>query len=232
MFRLFSTRKKLPPFLEEYERLCTIKIAPKTPVEDLKFVVFDTETTGLDLINAKLLSFGGVAVSNGTIDLADSLEIIFQQQNISVKETADIHGILKSHTEKGVSTATALHQVIEFIGNSIMVGHHIEFDKRMLEKTLQYQFPGAKLKNKVIDTAELALRLEHFNDDYVYKTKDYTLDALCQRYDLSPDDRHTAAGDAFITSKLFVKLLGRCQARKILTYKDLVKRKGFNPNYS
>lgn len=227
MFRFFSKPKNLPPFLEEYERLCAIKVRPTTPVEELKFIVFDTETTGLDLTRAKMLSFGGIAVSDRTVDLADSLEIIFQQPGISVKETADIHGILRSHAEKGVSSLEALRQIIEFIGNAILVAHHVEFDRKILEKTLQQEFPAAKLKNKLIDTAELALRLEHFNDDYVYKTGDYTLDALCQRYHLAPDDRHTAAGDAFITSKLFVKLLGRCKARKIFSFKDLVKKRGF-----
>lgn len=193
-------------------------------LEEQRFVILDTETTGLDLVNARLLSFGAIAATGMALDLADSVEIIFRQQPAEVSETAQVHGILKSHLGKGIAPSAALHQIIEFIGDAVLVGHHIDFDLKMLDKTLREEFPGSRLKNKTIDTANLALRLEHFNDGYVYQPEDYTLDSLCQRYGIAPTDRHTAAGDAFITGQLFLKLLGRCKARKILSLKELLKK--------
>ena len=192
-------------------------------LEEQRFVILDTETTGLDPVNARLLSFGAIAATDIALDLADSVEITFRQQPAEVGETVQVHGILKSHLGKGIAPRAALHRVIEFISDAVLVGHHIDFDLKMLNKTLQEEFPGSRLKNKTIDTANLALRLEHFNDGYVYQPEDYTLDSLCQRYGISLTDRHTAAGDAFITGQLFLKLLGRCKTRKIRSLKELLK---------
>ena len=35
----------------------------------------------------------------------------------------------------------------------------------------------------------------------------FSLDHLCQRFGVVPHDRHTAAGDAFITAQVFQRLL-------------------------
>ena len=35
----------------------------------------------------------------------------------------------------------------------------------------------------------------------------YTLDSLCTMFGVVPHDRHTAAGDAFITAQIFLRLL-------------------------
>jgi DNA polymerase III epsilon subunit-like protein len=35
----------------------------------------------------------------------------------------------------------------------------------------------------------------------------FSLDALCEFFDVAPHDRHTAGGDAFITALIFLKLL-------------------------
>lgn len=37
--------------------------------------------------------------------------------------------------------------------------------------------------------------------------RQFTLDALCTMFDVVPHDRHTAAGDAFITAQVFLRLL-------------------------
>ena len=226
MFGLLSKKKK-PAFLEQYEKRFSSKIHGNTPLKSLRYVIADTETTSLDLRHAQLLSFGGIAVTDMALNLADSLEIVIHHENVVVSETAKIHGILKSHVEKGTSQVSALQSILDFIKDSVLVGHHMDFDKKMLDKTLQNGFAGAKLMNKTVDTASLALRLEHFNDGYIYRPEDYTLDALCERYHIPVNDRHTAAGDAFITGQLFLKLLSKCQARKINLFRDLLKNPRF-----
>ena len=227
MFNLFPKKKKRPAFLEQYESLFLQKIPGNTPLDKLRFVIIDTETTGTDPARASLLSFGGIAVTNTSLDLADSLEIVFQEKTVALEKTADIHGILKSHLRGGTSPQEALPRILAFIKNAVLVGHHVDFDKKMLDYALQHHFQGSKIRNKQVDTAALALRLEHFNDSYVYRPADYSLDALCHRYQVSVTDRHTAAGDAFITGQLFLKLLGRCRERKINALRDLLKNPGF-----
>ena len=35
----------------------------------------------------------------------------------------------------------------------------------------------------------------------------FTLDALCEMFDVIPHDRHTASGDAFLTAQVLLRLL-------------------------
>lgn len=225
MFDFLFKKKSLPLFLEEYEQACRAGWNSSSPLGSVRFVIFDTETTGLDVKNAQLLSYGGIAVQNKEIVLSDSLEMIFQhEEDIEVNQTASIHGILKSHSrEIGLSLEKALERIIHFTGDSILVGHHVNFDVQMLNKFLANYFPGAAIKNKMVDTAFLARRLEHFNDSYIPKSGEYTLDACAERYNIPIVDRHTSAGDAFITGQLLLKLLSKSQARGIRTCGDLVK---------
>ena len=37
--------------------------------------------------------------------------------------------------------------------------------------------------------------------------RQFTLDALCEMFGVIPHDRHTAAGDAFITAQIFLRLV-------------------------
>ena len=91
MFNFFRNNK-LPYFWKEY--LKTFKQKPSKTIETTRFIVFDTETTGLDIVNDRILSIGAVAIFNNTINVADSFEVYLKQQAFKA-ETVEIHGILK-----------------------------------------------------------------------------------------------------------------------------------------
>ena len=86
------TYKIYPDFWKEYLKKFKQK-DPKT-IETTRFVVFDTETTGLDTSTDKILSIGAVSIVNNIIDVADCIEIYLIQEEYNA-ETVAIHGILK-----------------------------------------------------------------------------------------------------------------------------------------
>ena len=67
---------------------------------------------------------------------------------------------------------------------------------------------GGELLNRNLDTMDLTLHLER---DGAFAGRPpirrFTLDSLCAMFDIIPHDRHTAAGDAFITAQVFLRLL-------------------------
>ncbi|HCO82255.1 MAG TPA: 3'-5' exonuclease, partial [Arenibacter sp.] len=70
----------------------------KKPIEDLnlvRFVVLDTETTGFDYSNDRILCIGALSLVDKNIALNQSLEIFLKQEHYNA-ETAKIHGILKN----------------------------------------------------------------------------------------------------------------------------------------
>ncbi len=48
-------------------------------LDTTRFVVFDTETTGLNPSNDKILSIGAVSITANTLNIADSFEIYLKQ---------------------------------------------------------------------------------------------------------------------------------------------------------
>jgi len=192
-------RKIYPSFWQLY--VACFQEKKSIPIEHLRFVVFDTETTGLDPKKDRILSIGSIAVIGNTIRVADSLENYLSQDLFKV-ETVKIHGLLKEGTRKKVTEEEAMIQFLGHIGNSVLVAHHAAFDIAMINQALK-RLKLPKLKNKVLDTGHLFQKTERDTSK-----KHFGLDQLSKRFHIPQHDRHTAAGDAFITALLFVKLIG------------------------
>ena len=208
--------KDYPFFWKQYSK--TFKQKQAKTIENTRFVVFDTETTGLDIINDRILSIGAIAIFNNTLDVADSFEIYLKQETFKV-ETVEIHGILKEGKLKKLQEGEALEKFINYIENSVLVAHHTAFDIEMINAALKRNnLP--KLKNKSIDTGILYKKLEGKKDSH------FNLDVLCKEFNIPKHDRHTAAGDAFITALLFLKIISKLKKERNLHYSDLFRVSG------
>jgi len=205
-----------PFFWKQYSK----KFKQKQPksIENTRFVVLDTETTGLDIINDRILSIGAICIFSNNIDVADSFEIYLKQEAFKA-ETVEIHGILKEGKLTKHSEAEAIENFIDFIGNAVLVAHHTAFDIEMINAALK-RMELPKLKNKTIDTGILYKKLEGKKDSH------FNLDVLCEEFHIPKHDRHTAAGDAFITALLFLKIISKLKKERNLHYSDLFRVTG------
>jgi DNA polymerase-3 subunit epsilon len=219
MINLFKKHKKdLPDFWASYEKSFDKKIPHD--LKSVRFVVLDTETTGFDYDNDRILCIGAIGLQNNTITIKDSLEVFVQQEHYNI-ESAKIHCILKKGKIERITEIEALRQLLAYLGNSIIIAHHTKFDITMINKALErHGLP--KLKNKALDTAVLyqkSLLMTTLLD----KKEHYSLDDLADKFNISKEDRHTAIGDAYITAIAFQKILNRMKCRKEPTLKDLFK---------
>lgn len=212
--------RPVPPYWMEYLEANQRRTAKETAISDLRFVVLDTETTGFDK-RKTILSIGAVAISKGQIILPDSFEAIIKQSTNANAEAISIHGIMPAMSLDGLPAAEALEGFVRYLSDAIVVAHNAQYDVSMINGMIGRVFSG-KLKNKVLDTADLAIRVERYGEDpSTIKRADFALDRLCERYAIELHDRHTAAGDAFITARLLLTLLAKARKRGIRTYGDL-----------
>lgn len=210
-----------PEFWKEYLASFQGALGKKTPIGEVRFVVFDTETTGLDFRKDYILSIGAVSVQNWQIDLGRRLECYVQRSYRPSREAVAVHGILPgSNLARGIDEIEAVKRFVEYCHGSVLAGHHVGFDIAMVDQALRGLI-GRKLANKRIDTAALARRVSGRND--YEQPGAYGLDALCRLYNIPMSDRHTAAGDAFITAVLLMKLLARLKKRGVHTLGDLMR---------
>jgi DNA polymerase III subunit epsilon len=187
----------------------------RTPLEALRFAVLDTESTGLDSAKDRLLSIAAVRVGDLLVKPGDAFTTLVRSSDPGA--AVAIHGITAAATQDGLEEAEALRQLEAWRGDSIWVGHHIMHDLAFLRAIAKRGGPALRVA-KLLDTRDLALRLER--PEHV-KPDEYGLDALCKRYQIPVEERHTAAGDALATALLLVVLLKGLQERGVRTAGEL-----------
>ena len=185
-----------------------------------RFVVLDTETTGFDYENDRILCIGAIVLQNNTISIQDSFEVYIQQEHYN-KATAQIHGILKDFVLDRPKELEVLQQFLAFLGDSIIIAHHTAFDVTMINKALERNGLPT-LKNRTLDTAML-YKKTLIVSNLLERKEHYSLDDLADKFDISKKDRHTAMGDAYITAIAFLKILKKLREKKEITLKDLFK---------
>jgi DNA polymerase-3 subunit epsilon len=101
----------------------------------------------------------------------------------------------------------ALEQFLDYLKDAVIVGHHIGHDIATLDAGYERHW-GFHLLNRSFDTMELTLHLQKASafSDSRQPMNEFTLDALCEMFDLVPYGRHTASGDAFLTAEVFLRL--------------------------
>lgn len=217
IFSKSNKGEKESAFWESYFQFFEQKPAKKTPIRELRFVVLDTETTGLDYKQDKILSLAALPIQDFQVQVVNRFEAFFYQDNYQPDESVKVHGIMGEHLKSGEDEREILSDFLTYLKDAIIVGHHIGFDVATINQALKNHF-GFQLKNKHLDTAWLGKRVEN---PFTQGFKPKPLDELCKEYQIDLGERHTAAGDTFITALLFLKLMGRLERRGVKDYGSL-----------
>lgn len=186
-------------------------------IESTRFVVLDTETTGFNYTDDRILCIGAIVLENGVIDLQNVFEHYIDQEHFD-KSSVQIHGIIRSDVLDHKSEIEVLQLFIDYLGDSVIVAHHTKFDVTMINNALERNgLP--KLANKCLDTAVLYKRTL-IKSNLLQHKDHYTLDDLADKFDISKKDRHTAVGDAYITAIAFLKILKKLKGKheKMMLY--------------
>lgn len=195
----------------------------RRPLEEVRFVVLDTETTGLDPSRDRVLEVAAVPVRNSTIAVAECLDLRVRQ-HLTSAGGVDVHEITPGEAAKGLPEDEVARRLLPLLAGAVLIGHHVAFDVVALDRLVRRGL-GFPLLNRSCDTVELALRADgRLHEREGVPRGELSLDALCGRYGVEVAGRHTALGDAFATALLFLKLLARLRARKVRTLGDLLGR--------
>lgn len=182
------------------------------PLRETRCVVLDVESTGLDLRRDRLIAIGACAVRDGRIDLADSLEIVLRQEQVSGKDNILIHGIGGEAQREGLEPAEALLRFLDYLGRSPLVAFHVAFDKTMIERAIK-QYLGFTFKH---DWLDLAYVMPGLLPKYARRFR--ALDHWTQHFEISNYARHSALADALASAQLMLAATPLAEARDLLSY--------------
>ncbi len=173
----------------------------RAPDEPERWVVVDTETSGLDPERDALLAIGAVAVDADGIRMADSFEVVLRNQAAGDAANVVIHGIGYGAQSSGVPPADALPAFAAYVGAAPCVGFHTGFDRAVLERACIAANAGP-MTAAWLDVAELAAALHPEQ----HNRGNRSLDDWLTRYAIDTSSRHSAAGDALATAELLLRL--------------------------
>lgn len=170
----------------------------KQKIQETSFCVLDLETTGLDTDNDVIINIGAAKLKKGKIT---KLFEAYTKPPIPIPaKSTEFHGMVDSMFVDKPVIGEVLPEFLQFVGHSVIVGHHINFDIRMLHRHLKENY-NVGISNAVwLDTMFL----------YQMAHKDQThqpLEHLLERYCVQCNQRHTALGDVVATAKVFVKII-------------------------
>ena len=215
--RWFGKRPELSP--QQQQRLAAWAALQKAvlaaPISEARYVVLDVETSGLNLLEDKLISIGAVAVVNGKIALGDSFYIVLQQQAASDKGNILLHGIGTAEQLEGAPPAEALLAFLDYLAKSPIVAFHVSFDETMIRRAL-HEFLGFPLKHPWLDLAYVMPSLNP-----LLARKYHALDDWIGHFGIRIDARHNALADALATAQLFQVALAQAGKKDVTSYAGL-----------
>lgn len=179
----------------------------------MRFIVFDTETTGFHpYAGDEIISIGAVVVENDSIQEEVFHELIQPRKPIPPIVT-EITGISNEDVADAPPVLPVLHKFLQFIRDDYLVAHCADFDINFLNTKFK-KLCKTKLNNPVIDTMAISYHVLPNN-------KSYGLDTLLDQYNIQVEGRHTALGDAVMTAELFLCFLDELEKRGIETLHGL-----------
>ena len=140
-------------------------------------------------------------VINNSIHIADSFETIFAQYKFFHDNGISNEFTVETKMKK-LGEAEAIQAFVEYIGNAVLVGHHIDFDVEMINAALERLGCG-RLKNEALDIDVMYRKLTDINN------KQFSLEELCNIYKIPKSDRNSSSEDAYKIALLFLKLKSR-----------------------
>lgn len=167
-------------------------------------IVLDTETTGLEVENHRIIEIGCVEIRNRR--RTDRVFHHYVNPEQEIEEGAyEVHGISRADLAGKPLFRDIARDLLDFLKDGEVIIHNADFDEGFINKELARLGPEwGRLRDHCTITDSLKLARE------LHPGQKNSLDALCTRYgvDNSTRDVHGALLDARILADVYLAMTG------------------------
>ncbi|MEF3244615.1 MAG: 3'-5' exoribonuclease [Caldisericaceae bacterium] len=174
----------------------------------MKFVFFDLETTGLRVEEDEVIEIGAIKVINW--ESVSTFKTLVKSTKTLPHFISNLTGITQEDLNKAQDKEDVKKAFSDFIEDAVLVAHNASFDKAFLEN-----FFGEPVKNRVIDTLELARLM-------FPELQSHSLEKLVSTFKIKSEKAHRAFNDALMLYEVFKKII---EEKKNFPKDDLGKLK-------
>ncbi len=184
-------------------------------LRSVPYVVFDTETTGLNPSQGdEIIAIGAVRVVNGRILTGETFSRLIDPGRTIPPDSIRFHNITDAMVAGAPPLSVALPQFRAFVGDAVLVAHNTAFDLKFIR--LKEADGGPRFAMLALDTMLISMFLY---PDF----GEHDLDSIARRLGVEVSGRHSALGDALVTAAVFLRLVDLLEARGITTLGDLIR---------
>jgi DNA polymerase-3 subunit epsilon len=184
-----------------------------TPLSEVPFCVLDLETTGLSPDMCEITEIGAAKYVGG-VEVGRFQTLVNPDVEIPPTVTV-VTGITHAMVIDAPMIAEALPSFLEFLGDSVIVGHNVRFDISFLNAA-SIRLGYGRLPNRHADTLRLAQRLVR------QEVRSLKLSSLAAHFGSPVTPNHRALDDALATAHVFWSLLERAGSIGVTHLDDLL----------
>lgn len=176
----------------------------------MREIIFDTETTGLDSREDRIIEIGCIEMVNRFPTGRTFHHYIHPQGRAINPEAQAVHGIGIEQLLGKPTFSEVAEEFLTFIDGARLVAHNAGFDIGFINAEFARLGYPAIAAERVVDTLALARRKHPMGPN--------SLDALCRRYGIDNSHRakHGALLDSELLAEVYIELIGGKQAALIL----------------
>lgn len=190
--------------------------------EDAVYTVYDIETTGLSVLNDKIIEIAAVKIKDNHI--VDEYQTYVNPQRQLSMLTTRLTSIKNSDVINAPLIDSVIHEFHEFSKGTILVAHNAQFDVGFIEN---------EYKNHNIDYGTLTYidTLSIARNCYSNELKRFNLKAVSRYFKVELTQHHRAIYDTRATADVFLHMLRDARKVGIKNIKDFNELSKQGPGY-
>jgi DNA polymerase-3 subunit epsilon len=183
-------------FIRELQRKMKQKNVLDSPLNELRVVVFDLETTGFYPEKGdQIISVGAIKMMGHQIKDAETFYSLVKSDTPLPDEISSLTNILEEELRTAPIASEVLMQFFKFVKSDILVAHHAKHEQSFMQK-MTWDLLRTRFDHRIIDTSFL-IRLSN------PLMKSSPLEDVCMECGIEIRDRHHALGDAIMTAQIW-----------------------------